>query len=59
MSRLVEAHADLSAEALRERILAEVETFVGSADQHDDMTLVLLKIDPDHSGVSVSADGED
>ena len=59
LSRLVEAHADLSAEALRERILAEVETFVGSTDQHDDMTLVLLKIDPDHSGVSVSADGED
>ena len=59
LSRLVEAHADLSAEALRERILVEVDTFVGSADQHDDMTLVLLKIDPEYSGVSDRRDGED
>ena len=59
LSRLVEAHADLSAEALRERILAEVDTFVGSADQHDDMTLVLFKIDPKYPGVSDPAGGED
>ena len=59
LSRLVEAHADLSVEALRERILAEVDTFVGSADQHDDMTLVLFKIDPKYPGVSDPAGGED
>ncbi len=58
LSRLVEEGADLSAEALRDRILADVDVFVGSANQHDDMTLVLLKIDPDYSGVSVASDGE-
>ncbi len=28
-----------------ERILREVQAFVGSADQHDDMTLILLKVE--------------
>ena len=30
---------------LRERILREIEAFVGGADQHDDMTMILLKVD--------------
>ena len=30
---------------LRERILREIEAFVGGADQHDDMTMILLKIE--------------
>ena len=59
LRRLVEENAGLTAEGLRERILADVEAFVGSADQHDDMTLVLLKIDPEHPGVAVSSEGED
>jgi sigma-B regulation protein RsbU (phosphoserine phosphatase) len=42
---LVEEHGQDSTEVLRERILREIESFVGSADQHDDMTLILLKID--------------
>ena len=29
---------------LRERILREIEAFVGTADQHDDMTMILIKI---------------
>jgi serine phosphatase RsbU (regulator of sigma subunit) len=29
---------------LRERILREVEAFVGTADQHDDMTMILIKV---------------
>jgi serine phosphatase RsbU (regulator of sigma subunit) len=44
LSRLVEEHAHLSSEELRERILREVEAFVGGADQHDDMTMILLRV---------------
>ena len=56
LCRLVQENATLSAEALRDLILAEVEAFVGSADQHDDMTLVLLKIDSE--GATPAASGE-
>lgn len=45
LSQLVEEHAHLSSEELRERILREVEAFVGGADQHDDMTMILMKIE--------------
>jgi serine phosphatase RsbU (regulator of sigma subunit) len=30
---------------LRERILREIEAFVGTADQHDDMTMILMKVE--------------
>ncbi len=42
---LIEEHAELSSEELRERILREVEAFVGEADPHDDMTMILLKVE--------------
>jgi phosphoserine phosphatase RsbU/P len=42
---LVEEHADLPSDELRERILREVESFVGDADPHDDMTMILLKVE--------------
>jgi len=42
---LLEEHADLPFEELRERILREIDAFVGGAPQHDDMTMILLKID--------------
>jgi serine phosphatase RsbU (regulator of sigma subunit) len=45
LGQLVEEHADLSSEELRERILREIEAFVGGAAQHDDMTMILLKIE--------------
>ena len=45
LSRLLEEHAHLPSDELRERILRDVEAFVGGADQHDDMTIVLLRID--------------
>jgi sigma-B regulation protein RsbU (phosphoserine phosphatase) len=44
LSRLVEEHGHLESGELRERILREIEAFVGSADQHDDMTMILIKI---------------
>jgi sigma-B regulation protein RsbU (phosphoserine phosphatase) len=37
-------HADLPSHDLRDCILGEVQAFAGSAAQHDDMTMVLLKI---------------
>ena len=45
LGRLVETHAHLSSEELRERVLREIAAFVGDAPQHDDMTMILLKID--------------
>ena len=42
---LAGAHADLTPEELRERILREVHAFTGDAPQHDDMTMVILKIE--------------
>jgi serine phosphatase RsbU (regulator of sigma subunit) len=42
---LLEAHADLPPEELRERVLREVEAFADGAPQHDDMTMILLKVD--------------
>jgi sigma-B regulation protein RsbU (phosphoserine phosphatase) len=44
LSRLVAEHGHLDSGELRERILREVEAFVGGADQHDDMTMILIKV---------------
>ena len=45
LSRLLEEHAQLPPDELRSLILSDVEAFVGGADQHDDMTIVLLRVD--------------
>jgi serine phosphatase RsbU (regulator of sigma subunit) len=45
LSRIVEEHGHLDSGELRERILREIEAFVGGADQHDDMTMILLKVE--------------
>ena len=46
LSRIVEEHGHLESGELRERILREIEAFVGAADQHDDMTMILMKVEP-------------
>jgi sigma-B regulation protein RsbU (phosphoserine phosphatase) len=46
LSQIVEEHGHLDSGELRERILREIEAFVGGADQHDDMTMILLKVEP-------------
>jgi sigma-B regulation protein RsbU (phosphoserine phosphatase) len=46
LSRILEDHADLPSDELRERILREVDAFVGDAPQHDDMTMILVKVEP-------------
>jgi phosphoserine phosphatase RsbU/P len=45
LGTLLEEHADLPSDELRERILREVAAFVGDAPQHDDMTMILLKVE--------------
>ena len=50
LSHLLEEHAHLPSDELRERILGDVEAFVGGAEQHDDMTIVLLRIEEQLSG---------
>jgi phosphoserine phosphatase RsbU/P len=45
LGRLVEEHGHLESGELRERILRELESFVGLAEQHDDMTMILLKVE--------------
>jgi serine phosphatase RsbU (regulator of sigma subunit) len=44
LRRILEQGSTIPGEELKERILAEIRAFVGEAAQHDDMTLVLLKV---------------
>ena len=53
LSTLIEDHAELPFDELRERILREVRDFTGELGPHDDMTLILLKVD--EVGVPLSA----
>ena len=45
LGRLITEHGHMDTADLRERILREIEAFVGGADQHDDMTMILIKIE--------------
>jgi serine phosphatase RsbU (regulator of sigma subunit) len=45
LGRIIAEHGHLDTADLRERILREIEAFVGSADQHDDMTMILIKVE--------------
>jgi len=45
LGQLAENNADLPSDELRERVLREISAFVGAAPQHDDMTMILLKVD--------------
>jgi sigma-B regulation protein RsbU (phosphoserine phosphatase) len=55
LGQLVEAHAHLPSEELRERMLREIAAFVGDAPQHDDMTMILLKVDEVAAAVTASS----
>jgi serine phosphatase RsbU (regulator of sigma subunit) len=44
LSRVVGAHHGLDAIGIRERVLREVKAFVGDAEPHDDMTMVVIKV---------------
>jgi serine phosphatase RsbU (regulator of sigma subunit) len=45
LARVVEQYAHLPFDQLRSYILAELRTFAGGADQHDDMTMILMKVE--------------
>ncbi|MDQ3169819.1 MAG: SpoIIE family protein phosphatase [Acidobacteriota bacterium] len=45
LSQIIEEHGHLDVTELRERVLREVEAFAGAADQNDDLTMILLKIE--------------
>lgn len=44
LGRIIEEHGHLPSDELRERVLREIAAFVGDAPQHDDMTMILLRI---------------
>jgi serine phosphatase RsbU (regulator of sigma subunit) len=46
LGALIEEHSHLPTEELRERVLREIAAFVGTAPQHDDMTMLLLRVGP-------------
>jgi serine phosphatase RsbU (regulator of sigma subunit) len=45
LARLVEEHAHLPSDELRTCVLDEIAAFVGGAPQHDDMTMILLRVE--------------
>jgi serine phosphatase RsbU (regulator of sigma subunit) len=45
LAQVVEQYAHLPFDQLRSYILAELRAFAGAADQHDDMTMILMKIE--------------
>ena len=45
LGAIIQEHGHMPSEELRERILREIRAFVGGASQHDDMTMLLLKVD--------------
>jgi len=46
LAQVVAQYAHLPFDQLRSYILAELRAFAGGADQHDDMTMILMKIEP-------------
>jgi sigma-B regulation protein RsbU (phosphoserine phosphatase) len=45
LAQVVADQHDLDAAGIRERVVREVRSFVGSAEPHDDMTMIVLKVD--------------
>lgn len=45
LAKLLEQYAHLPFEQLRSFIFADLRAFAGDADQHDDMTMILLKVE--------------
>jgi serine phosphatase RsbU (regulator of sigma subunit) len=45
LAKVLEQYAHLPFEQLRSFIFADLRAFAGSADQHDDMTMIMLRVD--------------
>jgi sigma-B regulation protein RsbU (phosphoserine phosphatase) len=56
LGTLIEAHAHLASDELRRRVLDEIEAFVGGAPQHDDMTMIFLKVDDPEAASTISGE---
>jgi sigma-B regulation protein RsbU (phosphoserine phosphatase) len=54
LATLLEQYAHLPLEQLRSFIFADLRAFSGAADQHDDMTMILLKVENIASPAAVS-----
>jgi sigma-B regulation protein RsbU (phosphoserine phosphatase) len=55
LATIIEEHRHLPPQELRERVLREIAAFVGSAPQHDDMTMLLLRIgQPPHASTAIA-----
>jgi len=57
LGEIVAEHGDLPPAQLRERILREIEAFVAGTPQHDDMTMILMKVEPLVPGAILSPAG--
>ena len=57
LGRVMERHTELGVTELRQEILSNVTAFVDGADQHDDMTLVLLKLGSEGPDMSNRSSG--
>lgn len=57
LASVLEQYAHLPFEQLRSFIFADLHAFAGDADQHDDMTMILMKVDQ-ASGLRPQAPGE-
>lgn len=55
LATVVEQYAHLPFDQLRSYILAELRAFAGGADQHDDMTMILMKIESGQPSFSTPA----
>jgi len=44
LARVVSSQHHLDAAGIRERVIRDVRAFVGNAEPHDDMTMIVLKV---------------
>ena len=44
LTKVIEGYHDRSPEAIQTQILRDIEAFVGATSQHDDMTMVVVKV---------------
>lgn len=53
MTDVLEAHSTESPEAIRGELLDAIKAFVGDEPQHDDITMIILKVTPRDSGFGI------
>jgi serine phosphatase RsbU (regulator of sigma subunit) len=58
LGRLLEEHAHLPPEELRERVLREIGAFAGDVPQQDDMTMILLRVEEMDRGAPAAVEAE-